>query len=137
MDLLFVKVFNISIMASWLIIAVVLLRAVSGKLPKWVRGFLWLLVGIRLLMPFNIESPLSVRPWADTIVYEKEADNTSSNSPEQISAAVVFDENVMPALSDKPAGAFSAPKSRLFKDFNLLTFSFFLSLFDNFIKFIT
>ncbi|MBO7334894.1 MAG: peptidoglycan DD-metalloendopeptidase family protein [Lachnospiraceae bacterium] len=120
MDLLFVKVFNISIMASWLIIAVVLLRAVSGKLPKWVRGFLWLLVGIRLLMPFNIESPLSVLPWADTIVYEKEADNTSSNSPEQISAAVVFDENVMPALSDKPAGAFSAPKSRLFKDFNLL-----------------
>ena len=120
MDLLFVKVFNISIMASWLIIAVVLLRAVSGKLPKWVRGFLWLLVGIRLLMPFNIESPLSVLPWADTIVYEKETDNTSSNSPEQISAAVVFDENVMPALSDKPAGAFSAPKSRLFKDFNLL-----------------
>ena len=120
MDLLFVKVFNISIMASWLIIAVVLLRAVSGKLPKWVRGFLWLLVGIRLLMPFNIESPLSVLPWADTIVYEKETDNTSSNSPEQISAAVVFDENVIPALSDKPAGAFSAPKSRLFKDFNLL-----------------
>ena len=120
MDLLFVKVFNISIMASWLIIAVVLLRAVSGKLPKWVRGFLWLLVGIRLLMPFNIESPLSVLPWADTIVYEKETDNTSSNSPEQISAAVVLDKNVMPEFSHEPAGAFSAPKSRLFKDFNLL-----------------
>ncbi len=120
MGLLFVKVFNISIMASWLILAVVLLRAFFGKLPKWVRGFLWLLVGIRLLMPFNIESPLSVLPWTDTIVYEKEADTASFKSPEQINDTVVYDVNDMPEITYKPDKELPVHQSRLFKDFDLL-----------------
>lgn len=67
MEAVFLKLFNMSIAASFMILAVVLLRALFKKAPKALRPVLWALVGIRLICPFSLESALSLIPSAQTI----------------------------------------------------------------------
>ena len=67
MSALFLKIVNMSISASWLVLAVLLLRVALRKAPKWVRVLLWGFVAIRLIFPFSIESVLSLIPSAETI----------------------------------------------------------------------
>ena len=62
MTLLFKQILSLSITASILIVAVVVLRMILKKAPKGVRYILWAMVGLRLLVPFKIESPFSVMP---------------------------------------------------------------------------
>ena len=56
-----------SISASWLVLAVLLLRLVLKKAPKWVSVLLWGFVAVRLICPFTVESMLSLIPSAETI----------------------------------------------------------------------
>ena len=63
----FLKILNMSLSASWLILAVLLLRLVMQKAPKWVNVLLWGIVALRLLFPFSIQSALSLIPSAETI----------------------------------------------------------------------
>ena len=67
MSAVFLKVLNMSITASWLILAVVLARVLLKKAPRWVSCLLWGLVAIRLLCPFSFESSLSLIPNSETI----------------------------------------------------------------------
>lgn len=67
MEAVFLKLFNMSIAASFMILAVVLLRTLLKKAPKALRPVLWALVGIRLICPFSLESALSLIPSAQTI----------------------------------------------------------------------
>ena len=67
MSELFLKIINMSISASWLILAVLILRLVLKKAPKWVNVLLWGIVAVRLAFPFSIESALSLIPSAETI----------------------------------------------------------------------
>ena len=67
MSELFLKIINMSISASWLIFAVLILRLVLKKAPKWVNVLLWGIVAIRLICPFSFESALSLIPSAETI----------------------------------------------------------------------
>ncbi|MDE6054932.1 MAG: hypothetical protein K2G55_14505, partial [Lachnospiraceae bacterium] len=62
MEKLFINIFQMSISASYLILAVLLVRFLLRKAPKSMRSFLWLLVGIRLLIPFSVESVFSLIP---------------------------------------------------------------------------
>ena len=64
---LFLKIINMSISASWLVLAVLMLRFVLKKAPKWVDVLLWGIVAVRLVFPFSIESALSLIPSAETI----------------------------------------------------------------------
>ena len=64
---LFLKIINMSISASWLVLTVLLLRFVLKKAPKWVNVLLWGIVAVRLAFPFSIESVLSLIPSAETI----------------------------------------------------------------------
>ena len=48
MDDVFLKLVNLSISASWLILAVLVLRVVLKKAPKWVMPLLWGVVALRL-----------------------------------------------------------------------------------------
>ncbi len=70
---LFLHVFNISIMASWLVLAVIIARLCLKRAPKWVNCVLWALVAIRLLVPFNFESALSLVPSSETITKAPDA----------------------------------------------------------------
>ena len=67
MNDLFLIIINMSISASWLVLAVLLLRFVLKKAPKWVNVLLWGIVAVRLAFPFSIESALSLIPSAETI----------------------------------------------------------------------
>lgn len=64
---LFIEVFNLSISAGWIVLAVVLLRFLLKKAPKWINCLWWLLVGIRLVFPFSIESIFSLIPSAKVV----------------------------------------------------------------------
>lgn len=67
MDVVFLKLLNMSIAAGWLIMAVIFLRLIFKKAPKWIRCILWAIVAVRLVCPFTIESPLSLIPSAETV----------------------------------------------------------------------
>lgn len=62
---LFMTIFNMSMRAIWLILAVILLRLLLKKTPKWITCALYLFVAIRLVCPISIESRLSVVPSAE------------------------------------------------------------------------
>lgn len=78
MNELFLTIVNRSISASWLILAVLLLRFALKKAPKWVNVLLWGIVAVRLLCPFSFESALSLVPSAETIPLNIEMDTTPS-----------------------------------------------------------
>ena len=67
MSELFLKIVNRSIAASWIVIAVLILRFCLKKAPKWVNVLLWGIVAVRLIFPFSIESALSLIPSAETV----------------------------------------------------------------------
>lgn len=56
-----------SIAAGWLILAVVVLRLLLAKAPKWLPCALWAAVAVRLICPFSFESALSLIPSAETV----------------------------------------------------------------------
>ncbi|MCR4992461.1 MAG: M56 family metallopeptidase [Lachnospiraceae bacterium] len=76
MGTLFIKVLNMSIIAGWLVLAIVLLRAFFRKIPKWIMCALWALVAVRLLFPLPFESVFSLVPSVETvpqdIIYSQE-----------------------------------------------------------------
>lgn len=66
----FPNILNTSIAASWMVLAVLVLRFALKKAPKWTRVALWGLVAVRLLLPFSIESAFSLIPSAQTVPEE-------------------------------------------------------------------
>lgn len=62
MEAIFLSLLNTSVSASWLILAVIILRQLLKKTPKWIICLLWAVVAFRLLCPISIESPLAVIP---------------------------------------------------------------------------
>lgn len=67
MNGLFLKILNMSISASWLILAVLLLRLVPRRAPKWVNVLLWGIAALRLAVPLSVESAFSLLPSAQTV----------------------------------------------------------------------
>ena len=67
METVFLKLLNMSIAASWLVLAVIVLRWLLKRAPKSVRCILWGLVALRLICPFTLESAFSLIPSAETI----------------------------------------------------------------------
>lgn len=68
----FLHLINVSIMASWLVLAIVIFRLLFKKAPKYITCALWALVAIRLIFPISIESPVSLIPSEETIPLEIE-----------------------------------------------------------------
>ncbi len=55
------------IAASWLVLAVVILRVILRKAPKWLMTVLWGIVALRLILPVSIQSVFSLIPSTETI----------------------------------------------------------------------
>ena len=68
---LFTSILNISLSASYVAIAVLLVRLAIRKAPKWTNCFLWGIVGLKLICPFSIESSFSLLPSSRVIQTEK------------------------------------------------------------------
>lgn len=78
MNELFLKIVNRSISAGWIVLAVLLLRFAFKKAPRWVNVLLWGIVALRLILPFSVESTLSLIPSAETISLNIMTDKTPS-----------------------------------------------------------
>ena len=61
----FIKLFNMSITAGWLILAVLCVRFLFRNMPKWIHCVLWGVVAVRLVVPFSVESAFSLQPSAE------------------------------------------------------------------------
>lgn len=70
MEKMFLDFVNVSVSSVWLVIAVLLLRLILKKAPKSIICALWAVVGLRLILPFNIESPVSLVPSAEVFPEE-------------------------------------------------------------------
>lgn len=64
---IFLKLLNMSIAASWLVLAVIILRVFLKKSPRWITCLLWGIVALRLVMPFTFESAFSLIPSPEVI----------------------------------------------------------------------
>ncbi len=62
MDYVFLKILELSMVSSVLIVAVIVLRMILSKAPKWTRYVMWIMVGLRLIIPFSVESRFSLMP---------------------------------------------------------------------------
>ncbi len=85
-----------SIAASYLIIAVALLRLALKKAPKWISVALFAIVAIRLICPFSIESVLSLIPSAETV----SPDIMMNASPEINSGIPIIDNNLNSVIAE-------------------------------------
>ena len=97
MAAVFLKLLNLSISASWLVLAVLVLRLISKRSPKWMNVLLWGIVALRLVLPFSIESALSLIPSAETV---SPAAVQFAPAPTITSGVSVIDNAVNPALSE-------------------------------------
>ena len=98
MDLAFVKVLNVSISASWLVLVVLVLRLLLKKSPRWIHVALWGLVAVRLLCPNFLESGMSLVPSTQTVpesVFYLEA----NQQQEQVSLEILEPRPNMPPVS--------------------------------------
>ena len=102
---LFLKTLNMSIAASWLILAVMLFRFILKKVPKWITVLLWGIVAFRLVVPFSFESALSLIPSAETF----NAHNIQYETPAISSGIPAINNAVNPVLGEtfapNPAGS--------------------------------
>jgi len=62
MEKVFVEILNMGLTATWVVLAVLAVRALCHKAPKELTVCLWALVGLRLISPFVMESVLSLIP---------------------------------------------------------------------------
>ena len=101
MEAIFLKLVNMSITASWLVLAVIAVRFLFRKAPKWILCLLWGLVAVRLICPFSIESAMSLipstEPLPQEIIYTAE--------PQIHSGVPVIDNTVNPVLGSSMAPA--------------------------------
>ncbi len=96
MNTLFIRLLNLSIAATWIILAVLLVRALARKAPKWFPCLLWALVGIRLLCPVTIQSPLSLVPSDEAI-----PENITEMEDPRINTGIPFINKALNPASEK------------------------------------
>lgn len=101
---LFLAVLNMSLIASYVILVVMLVRLLLKKAPKVISYALWAVVALRLIIPFSFESAVSLMPrnmnpvpFPQDIIYQQ---NPQINSG--IEAVDVF---ISESLSTQTVGA--------------------------------
>ena len=97
----FLGILNMSITASWLILAVFFARLLLKKAPKWISCLLWGLVAVRLVCPFSLKSAFSLIPSRETIP----ADIALQREPAIHSGITIVNDFVNPAMASSFAPA--------------------------------
>ena len=111
MEAIFLKLVNMSMTAGWLVLAVIAVRLVFRRIPKWALCLLWGLVAFRLICPFSVESGLSLIPSAEPLPEEI----IYTAHPEIQSGVPVIDNAVNPILGSSmtPAELTSANPTQI------------------------
>lgn len=101
MSTVFLKILNLSYSASWLILAVLIVRLLLKKAPKWINCLLWALVAVRMILPFSLESAMSLLPSKEVLP----ADIQSTDVPHIESGIYAINNTVNPVIADTLAPA--------------------------------
>ncbi len=112
MEKLFLTVLNLSITASYLVVAVIVARWLLRKTPKSIVCYLWLLVGIRLICPFSVESAFSLLPkqpafdnrqifWNSRNENDTDGTNANGFNAEAMNPDNLFPDKIDPDSSEK------------------------------------
>ncbi len=106
MEDIFIWLFNMSITASYLALAIITIRYIFKKMPKWITCALWSLVGLRLIMPFSFESILSLIPGNEPIP----SDIMITSQPHISTGIPLLNSTVNPIISEtlSPDPSYSA-----------------------------
>ncbi len=83
MSMLFLKLLNMSVSASFIIVFVILFRCFLKKIPKFIYCILWGIVAFRLICPFSFESNFSLLPRKQIISNNENIIINPSNSPNE------------------------------------------------------
>lgn len=98
---IFMKLLNMSITAGWLILAVLCIRMLFRKIPKWVNCLLWGVVAFRLICPFSIESQFSILPTTEPIKSSTVVEGKVQNYIPSIDSRMTIVENTInPMLTE-------------------------------------
>lgn len=106
MTVFLLKLFDISASACFLICAVLILRLIFKKAPLYIRCLMWALVGLRLIMPFSIESDLSLVPSSSPVssyVEQNLADAVTPPTTEGIPHSSTDNEALSPSVPTSPS----------------------------------
>ncbi len=96
MNTLFLKILNMSISAGWLVLAVLILRLLMKRSPRWLHVLLWGLVALRLVMPISPRSMFSLIPSAETVPM----DIAMTETPQIESGIPMINGVINPVLSE-------------------------------------
>ena len=97
MEAVFLKILNMSLSASVLILAVLLLRMILRRAPKWIHCLLFAIVGLRLILPFSLKSILSLIPSAEPIPQ----DIALMKEPAVDTGIPVINETINPIITER------------------------------------
>ena len=112
---LFLKLVNMSLSAGWLVLAVLAVRLLFKRAPKWLHCLLWGLVAVRLVCPVTVESVLSLIPSAEPIP----PTFITSPSPEVDTGLPELDAMLNPGL----AGSLTTPPENSVNTSQVLAFA--------------
>ena len=101
MGAVFLKLLQMSVTAGYMILAVVALRVVLKKAPKWIICLLWGFVGVRLACPVSVKSVFSLIPRGETAPRGMGAAPYGAFD----AGSAVVNEAAVPALSSAAAPA--------------------------------
>lgn len=97
MNKIFIGILNNGYMAGILILAVIVTRVIIRKAPKWINCLLWGMVALKLVLPFSMESVLSLIPSKEPVA----TDIGQQTVPRIDTGVTVINEAVNPVLENK------------------------------------
>lgn len=104
MGRLFLNIVNMSLSASWLMAAVLVVRIVIKKAPGWISVLLWGIVALRLLCPFSVESAFSLVPDSRRIPDTVLSDSGFAGQEDPVPAGTVGNAPEAAARGERPLG---------------------------------
>ncbi len=93
MSAVFIKLLNMSITASVVAIALLMLKLIFKRLPRFVSVILWSFVAIRLVLPISLESAFSLIPSGETV-----PESITSSSIPQINSNISFVDSAIDSI---------------------------------------
>jgi beta-lactamase regulating signal transducer with metallopeptidase domain len=96
MENVFIRVLNMGLTATWVVLAVLAVRALCHKAPKGLTVCLWAFVGLRLVCPFLAESILSLIPSAEIV----SPDILLAEQPKIHTGVTMLNSTVNPIISE-------------------------------------
>jgi len=96
------ELFDMSVAAGWLVLAVLIVRTLLKKAPRALVCVLWALVGIRLVCPFSFESGLSLIPRTEPVTisaasFRFPVAGTTVETPSQV-VDIYYESGIAPSI---------------------------------------